>query len=144
MPLQMQLRPVSYTHLNTESMFALAITQTDNWSANSCGTLWSSYNYSPSPKLQLSLIHIFGSDVTADNSTTYMSFFSEMDTYGDGYAGIGEWRAAVKPLVDRIADTDMRLQWFCCDRSTGVTDASGNRITLIRDTQSPVAVERCV
>lgn len=37
---------------NTESMFALAITQTDNWSANSCGTLWSSYNYSPSPKLQ--------------------------------------------------------------------------------------------
>lgn len=37
---------------NTESMFALAITQTDNWSANSCGTLWSTYNYSPSPKLQ--------------------------------------------------------------------------------------------
>lgn len=64
-----------------------------------------------------------------------------MDTYGDGYAGIGVWRAAFKPLVDRIADTDIRLQWFCCDRSTGVTDASGNRITLIRDTQSPVAVE---
>nr|WP_255461626.1 hypothetical protein [Bacteroides sp. CACC 737] len=70
-----------------------------------------------------------------------MSFFSQMDTYGDGYAGIGVWRAAFKPLVDRIADTDIRLQWFCCDRSTGVTDDSGNRITLIRDTQSPVAVE---
>ena len=54
---------------------------------------------------------VFGSDVTADNSTTYMSFFSQMDTYGDGYAGIGVWRAAFKPLVDRIADTDIRLQY---------------------------------
>ena len=84
---------------------------------------------------------VFGSDITADNSTTYMSFFSQMDTYGDGYAGIGVWRAAFKPLVDRIADTDIRLQWFCCDRSTGVTDASGKRVTLIRDTKYPVSVE---
>lgn len=37
---------------NNESMFALAITTSNNWSANSCGTLWSTYNYSPSPKLQ--------------------------------------------------------------------------------------------
>lgn len=37
---------------NTESMFALAITQTGNWSANSSGTLWSTYGYTPSPKLQ--------------------------------------------------------------------------------------------
>ncbi len=37
---------------NIESMFALAITSSQNWSANSCGTLWSTYNYSPSPKLQ--------------------------------------------------------------------------------------------
>lgn len=36
---------------NTESMFALAISSTQNWSANSCGTLWSTYNFSPSPKL---------------------------------------------------------------------------------------------
>ena len=36
---------------NTESLLSLAITQTDNWSANSSGTLWSTYNYSPSPKL---------------------------------------------------------------------------------------------
>ena len=55
---------------------------------------------------------VFGSDITADNSTTYMSFFSQMDTYGDGYAG-----------------------------STGVTDASGKRVTLIRDTKYPVSVE---
>lgn len=37
---------------NSESLLSLAITQTDNWSANSAGTLWSTYNYSPSPKLQ--------------------------------------------------------------------------------------------
>lgn len=32
-------------------MFALAITTTDNWSANSCGTLFTTYDYSPSPWL---------------------------------------------------------------------------------------------
>lgn len=37
---------------NKESLFALAITQVNNWSANSSGTLWSTYNFSPSPKLQ--------------------------------------------------------------------------------------------
>lgn len=36
---------------NKESMFALAITDTQNWSANSSGTLWSTYNFSPSPQL---------------------------------------------------------------------------------------------
>ncbi len=40
-----------YGSSNTESMFALAITLSDNWSANSCGTLYSSYDYSPSPWL---------------------------------------------------------------------------------------------
>lgn len=37
---------------NTESFFALNINTTDNWSANSCGTLWTTYCYSPSPYLQ--------------------------------------------------------------------------------------------
>ena len=41
----------NYGASNTESMFALAITQNDNWSANSCGTLFSTYDYSPSPWL---------------------------------------------------------------------------------------------
>jgi hypothetical protein len=36
---------------NSESFFALAINSTTNWSANSCGTLWSTYNFSPSPYL---------------------------------------------------------------------------------------------
>jgi len=88
---------------------------------------------------------VFGCDITADNSTTYMSWFSQMDVYGDGYAGIGVWRAAFKPLVDRIKDNDIRLKWFCCDRSTGVDtkDEKGKpiRVTLIRDTDSPAYVE---
>lgn len=37
---------------NKESIFALAINDSQNWSANSCGTLWSTYNYSPTPWLQ--------------------------------------------------------------------------------------------
>ncbi|MDE6638748.1 MAG: RagB/SusD family nutrient uptake outer membrane protein [Muribaculaceae bacterium] len=45
----------NYGDSNTESMFALAITTTQNWSANSCGTLFSTYDYSPSPWL-LSII----------------------------------------------------------------------------------------
>lgn len=41
----------NYGESNTESMFALAITTTNNWSSNSCGTLFSTYDYSPSPWL---------------------------------------------------------------------------------------------
>ena len=41
----------NYGASNTESMFALAITTSDNWSANSCGTLFSTYDYSPTPWL---------------------------------------------------------------------------------------------
>lgn len=37
---------------NSESLFYLALDQQINWSANSSGTLWSSYSYSPSPWLQ--------------------------------------------------------------------------------------------
>lgn len=73
---------------------------------------------------------VFACDVTTDNTSVYASFFSQMDVYGDGYAGIGVWRAAFKPLVDRIADDDIRLNWFCCDRSTGI-DYQGGRVTLV-------------
>lgn len=54
---------------NNESMFALAITASNNWSANSCGTLWSTYNFSPSPKLQA----IYGAN---DCRKSIMSFAS--------------------------------------------------------------------
>lgn len=88
---------------------------------------------------------VFGCDITADNSTIYASYFSQMDAYSEGYAGIGVWRAAFKPFVDRIADNDIRLQWFCCDRSTGVDtedkDGKPIRVTLLRDTKTPASVE---
>ena len=88
---------------------------------------------------------VFGADITADNSTVYQSWFSQMDAYGEGYAGIGVWRAAFKPLVDRIADNDIRLQWFCCDRTTGTDVPDGNggtiRMTMLRDTETPAQVE---
>lgn len=37
---------------NKESLFYLDINSNQNWSANSCGTLWTTYNFSPSPYLQ--------------------------------------------------------------------------------------------
>lgn len=75
---------------------------------------------------------VLGCDITLDNETTYMSWFSQMDTYGDGYAGIGVWRAGFKPFVDKIADNDIRLQWWCNHaRSTD---------NFIRDTDVPADV----
>ena len=91
---------------------------------------------------------VFGCDVTADNTTIYASYFSQMDAYSEGYAGIGVWRAAFKPLVDRIDENDVRLKWFCCDRSTGgdyeyTKDNVTHTVhkTLLRDTKDTVQVE---
>ena len=55
---------------------------------------------------------VFGCDITADNTTTYMSFFSQMDYFGDGYAAIGVWRAGFGPFVERISNDDIRKDWF--------------------------------
>ena len=60
---------------------------------------------------------IFGCDITADNTTTYMSYFSQMDMFGDGYAAIGVARVAHNHLVDAISDTDIRLDWFWTARN---------------------------
>lgn len=81
---------------------------------------------------------VFGCDVTNDNTTIYMSWFSQMDVYGGGYAAVGVWRAAYKPFVDRIADDDVRLKWFCCKRSTG-TDKDGK--VMLRDVNTAAAVD---
>lgn len=83
---------------------------------------------------------VFGCDITADNSTTYMSWFSQMDSYSQGYAGIGVWRVAFKPLVDRIADDDIRLKWFCCKRTTG-EESDGKTYIFLRDTRRQVPKE---
>lgn len=60
---------------NWESMFALAINSVKNWSANSCGTLFTTYGYSNSPYLY----SIYG----ADDVRTSLLYFSEL--------GAGEW-----------------------------------------------------
>lgn len=83
---------------------------------------------------------VFGCDITADNASLYGSWFSQMDAYGAGYAAIGVWRAGYGPFVDKIADDDVRLKWFCCDRSTGV-DIEGKRVTLQRDLQRKARCE---
>lgn len=83
---------------------------------------------------------VFGCDITADNASLYRSWFSQMDAYGAGYAAIGVWRAGYGPFVDKIADDDVRLKWFCCDRSTGV-DIEGKRVTLQRDLQRKARCE---
>lgn len=57
---------------------------------------------------------IFGADITVDNSTIYMSYFSQMDMFGDGYGGIGVWRAADASLMSHIPSTDIRRDWFVC------------------------------
>ncbi len=88
---------------------------------------------------------VFAGDITSDNTGIYASWFSQMDCYSDGYAGIGVWRAAFKPLVDRISDNDVRLYWFCCERSTGIPmlDDQGEEVTvtLLRDVMAPASVE---
>lgn len=82
---------------------------------------------------------VFGCDITSDNTTTYMSWFSQMDAYSDGYAGIGVWRAAYGPFVEKIADDDMRLKWFCCSRSTGF-EQGGKKYVLLRDVMRTASV----
>ncbi len=71
---------------------------------------------------------VFGCDITADNSTIYMSWFSQMDCFSAGYAGIGVWRVAHAPLVMRMAPTDIRNEWFVSSRNLGF-DEEGNMIT---------------
>lgn len=70
----------NYGASNTESMFALAITATDNWSANSCGTLFTTYDYSPSPWL----LSIYGEK---DVRKSIMSFAADTNPTTPKFAG---------------------------------------------------------
>jgi len=77
---------------NTESFFYLDINASQNWSSNSCGTLWTTYNFSPSPKL-LSLYadtDVRKAIMGFDPSTT-----PENPVYGGGkYAAFGSGNPA--------------------------------------------------
>lgn len=80
---------------NTESMFALAINSSQNWSAQSCGTIWSTYDYSPSPWLQTlyadtdcrkSVWALSGAPTSPEfNGGKYAHFSSGNTTYGTCY-----------------------------------------------------------
>jgi tetratricopeptide (TPR) repeat protein len=56
---------------------------------------------------------IYGVEVTSANSTGYASFFSHVDAYMNGYGGNEGYRKLVSSdLYDKIADNDVRKQWF--------------------------------
>jgi hypothetical protein len=63
-----------------------------------------------------------------------------MDAYSEGYAAIGVTRVGFKPFVDRIADDDIRLKWFCCQRSTPF-EYNGKVYTMLRDTDYEASAE---
>ena len=82
---------------------------------------------------------VWGCEITSDNTTNYRSWFSQMDCYGSGYAGIGVTRAAFKPFLDRISVLDVRKMWWCCSETTGgkirdtkkEADVSGQSVKFI-------------
>lgn len=80
---------------------------------------------------------IWGYKITQDNTTVYRSYFSQMDTYGAGYAAIGIARLGFKPLIDRISDTDDRLFWWSTKRASQLL--YGTDEPMLRDTPYTMA-----
>lgn len=83
------------TWSNTESIFYLALDNKTSWSANSCGTLYSTYNFSPSPYL----VSLYGDDDvrksimywTNEGGTAYAPYGSATPFYGGGKFGAGNF-----------------------------------------------------
>lgn len=67
---------------------------------------------------------IWGSEITAITSSVYASFFSQVGTLNDGYAGLlGHYKAIDKRLYDKLSDTDIRKQnWFAEPGNTEYPD----------------------
>lgn len=56
---------------------------------------------------------LWGSDINAETNTFYASFMSHMDPKGPGYGGaLGAFKMISSDLYDKIADDDIRKQWF--------------------------------
>lgn len=55
---------------------------------------------------------IWGYNVNSETTGYYASFFSHVDPYMIGYAGIGFNKLIASDLYDKIADNDVRKKWF--------------------------------
>ncbi len=83
------------TYSNSESLFYLALDVKTNWSANSCGTLYTTYNYSPSPYL----MSLYGeNDIrtsifnwTVEGGTEYAPYGATTPIFGGGKFGFGNF-----------------------------------------------------
>lgn len=67
---------------NTESFFTLGINSTTNWSANSCGTLFSTYGYSYSPYLW----SLYGED-DVRKSVMYWDYSTSDNEFMNNFSG---------------------------------------------------------
>lgn len=87
----------SSTWSNDESLFYLALDSKTSWSANSCGTLYTTYCYSPSPYL----LSLYGeNDIrtsifqwTNDGGTAYVPYGASVPYFGGGKFGFGGFDA---------------------------------------------------
>lgn len=56
---------------------------------------------------------IWGADITSATTTVYASFFSNVGSLNEGYAGLlGSFKNIDRRLYDAISPTDVRKQWF--------------------------------
>lgn len=56
---------------------------------------------------------LWGADINSETNTFYASFMSHIDAQGPGYGGaLGNYKMIASALYDKIADNDIRKQWF--------------------------------
>jgi len=76
-------------------------------SLNSHADMLSGFNSLDMPEV------IWGYNVTSETTGYYASLFSHIDSYMIGYGGqVGFRKLIASDLYDKIADTDIRKQWF--------------------------------
>ncbi len=125
---------------NGESIFYLALDQSTNWSANSCGTLFTTYCYGPSPYL----ISLYGDDDvraslnywTNQKGTEYAAYGSATPWYGGGKFGAGIFNAVAggNPAVQTnylINAPEMFLIQAEADIRLGNTADAANELLVV-------------
>ena len=74
---------------------------------------------------------LWGVDVTAENTTFYASFFSNMDPFGEGYGGaLGRYKSIDRRLYDNIDANDVRKELFA--DATGVVGKDGKTVPYLQ------------